>query len=119
MARGSRWLAGFCVLALLFGAACAKKSSKSRDAEFQAIGNKAMADFNAALIDLDIGIVCAQHLEGGPEAQLYIQFGDLERVGSYETGFNHDDDNEHAWRIPNVIGVRARVSDTEAEATSQ
>jgi len=48
MAQGSRWLAGLCVLVLLSGAACAKKkSSKSMDAEFQAIGSKAMADFNA------------------------------------------------------------------------
>jgi hypothetical protein len=69
-----------------------------------------MEAFNERLLDLDIGIVSAQHLEGGPEAQLYIGLGDRERVGSYETGFNETDHNVGAWAIPNVIGVRARVA---------
>ena len=73
-----------------------------------------MAGFNDALIGLEIGILCAQHLEGGPEAQLYIQFGDREYVGSYETGFNPNDDNSHAWPIPNVIGIRPRMLETES-----
>jgi hypothetical protein len=47
MTRHSRWLVGLCVLTLLSGTACAKKSSKAMDADFQAIGNKALADFNA------------------------------------------------------------------------
>ncbi len=63
MVRGSQWLAGLCVLALLSGTACAKKkSSKSMDAEFQAIGNKAMADFNA-------GADCSAELEQAAEVQ--------------------------------------------------
>jgi hypothetical protein len=28
------------------------------------------------------------------------------RVGSWETGFNENDDNANAWPLPNVIGVR-------------
>jgi hypothetical protein len=54
--------------------------------------------------------VAAQHLEGGPEAQLYINMGgtELEVVGSYETDFNESDDNDRAWPIPNIIGLRPR-----------
>ncbi len=69
-----------------------------------------MHDLNAVLLASDIEIVAAQHLEGGPEAQLFVQVGDctLEQVGSYETGFNESDDNALAWPIPNALGVRAR-----------
>jgi len=75
----------------------------------------AMADFNAALLALDIGVVAAQHLEGGPEAQLFIGVGGDEHVGSFETGFNEDDDNANAWPIPNVIGIRPRAGDEAVE----
>ena len=69
-----------------------------------------MYDFNQALLRLDLGIVAAQHLEGGPEAQLYIDVGarEAELVGSYETGFEPDDRNVQAWPIPNVLGLRAK-----------
>jgi hypothetical protein len=58
------------------------------------------------------GIVAAQHLEGGPEAQLYLHVGDVEMelFGSYETNFREDDDNEAPWPIPNVLGVRPKAS---------
>ncbi|MEL6343469.1 MAG: phosphodiester glycosidase family protein [Myxococcota bacterium] len=67
-----------------------------------------MKRFNQILLNLGIGVVAAQHLEGGPEAQLYLTLGgrELEMVGSYETGFNENDDNKSAWPVPNVIGVR-------------
>jgi len=69
-----------------------------------------MHDLNDILLSLPIDIVAAQHLEGGPEAQLYVNVGgtELEVVGSYETGFNENDDNDRAWPIPNVIGLRPR-----------
>jgi hypothetical protein len=69
-----------------------------------------MHDFNEILLGLPIGIVAAQHLEGGPEAQLFIDVGEtqLEVVGSYETSFNENNSNDRAWPIPNVIGVRRR-----------
>jgi hypothetical protein len=52
----------------------------------------------------------AQHLEGGPEAQLYFHAGNVERemFGSYETGFRQDDSNAKPWPIPNVLAVRPR-----------
>ncbi len=67
-----------------------------------------MHDLNNELIALKIGIVAAQHLEGGPEAQLFLhtENASLELFGSYETSFNENDNNNHAWPIPNVIGIR-------------
>jgi hypothetical protein len=69
-----------------------------------------MHDLNEELLQLGIGLVCAQHLEGGPEAQLYIKVDELEQqlVGSYETNFYERDDNHTPSRIPNVIGVKKR-----------
>jgi hypothetical protein len=66
-----------------------------------------MHDLNKMLMSLPIDLVCAQHLEGGPEAQLYVRWaqGELDLVGSYETAFNESDKNRIAWPIPNVIGV--------------
>ena len=71
-----------------------------------------MHDFNRALLALGIGVVSAQHLEGGPEAQLYVNVGDvkLEMFGSYETSYKEDDENAASWVIPNVLGVRPRPS---------
>jgi len=70
-----------------------------------------MHDFNRALLALDIGVVAAQHLEGGPEAQLYVKVGDvkLEMFGTYETSYKKDDHLTASWVIPNVIGVRPRA----------
>jgi hypothetical protein len=69
-----------------------------------------MHDLNSILLDLPIDLVAAQHLEGGPEAQLYLSLGDteLELNGSYETNFNTNDANSIAWSIPNVIGIVRR-----------
>ncbi len=70
-----------------------------------------MHDFNAELLAAGIGVVALQHLEGGPEAQLYLKVGDMEieAFGSYETSFRRDDTNSMAWPIPNVLGVRPRT----------
>lgn len=66
-----------------------------------------MREFNKKLLALPLGVVRAQHVEGGPEASLSIHAGgiDLDLSGSYETGFNENDDNRRQWPIPNVIGV--------------
>lgn len=70
-----------------------------------------MHDFNDILTGLPIDIVCAQHLEGGPEAQLYVHTAafELKLFGSYETAFNANDRNPSAWPIPNVIGIVRRA----------
>lgn len=68
-------------------------------------------DFIAAIQALPLNVASAMYLEGGPEATLYLNAGgaELERVGSYETGFNENDDNASAWPLPNVIGVVPRA----------
>ena len=69
-----------------------------------------MHDLNAELLNAGIGLVAAQHLEGGPEAQLYLHVGsvEMELYGSYETSFKENDSNSAAWPVPNILGVRPR-----------
>lgn len=65
----------------------------------------------AEFLRKDLGLVRAMHVEGGPEASLSIHTPGLhlDLAGSYETGFNENDDNVRQWPIPNVLGVqRAR-----------
>lgn len=71
-----------------------------------------MHDLNDELLAGGIGLVAAQHLEGGPEAQLYLHVGtvELELCGSYETSFKENDSNSVAWPVPNILGVRPRQS---------
>lgn len=70
-----------------------------------------MHDVGEELLAAGIGLVAAQHLEGGPEAQLYLQVGKttLEQFGSYETGFREDDGNAEAWPVPSVLGIRPKA----------
>lgn len=69
-----------------------------------------MHDLNNELLAAGIAIVAAQHLEGGPEAQLYLHVGSLEMemYGSYETSFRENDSNSAAWPVPNILGLRPR-----------
>ena len=69
-----------------------------------------MHDFIDMLLELPIDLKNAMYVEGGPEAQLYVEGGgrSIELVGSFETGFFEADDNLQAWPIPNVIGVVRR-----------
>ncbi len=45
---------------------------------------------------------------------------ELERFGSFETGFFESDDNAIAWPVPNVIGVvrRSGLSDSASVSDS-
>jgi len=74
-----------------------------------------MHDLNRELLSGGIGLVAAQHLEGGPEAQLYLHVGgtELEKFGSFETSFRDDDKNPAAWPVPNILGIRPRLSETQ------
>ena len=69
-----------------------------------------MHDLINNLIDLPINLVCAQHLEGGPETSLFFSYNNLmiERMGSFETFFYESDDNKKYWPIPNVIGLKRK-----------
>ncbi len=70
-----------------------------------------MHDLNNELLSAGIGLVAAQHLEGGPEAQLYLHVGnvEMEMYGSYETSFRENDSNSSAWPVPNILGARPRL----------
>jgi Phosphodiester glycosidase len=70
-----------------------------------------MYDLNNELLSAGIGLVAAQHLEGGPEAQLYLHVGnvEMEMYGSYETSFRENDSNSSAWPVPNILGARPRT----------
>ena len=70
-----------------------------------------MHDFNMnVLAAKELDLVCAQHLEGGRQAQLYVRVGDVERdlTGTSTEVFTSADDPAAAWPIPNVLGVRRR-----------
>lgn len=67
-------------------------------------------DFIDSLISAPIGIRNAMYMDGGPEASLYINTHkeELGLIGSYETGFNENEDNSEFWDLPNVIGVEKK-----------
>lgn len=62
------------------------------------------------LLTLPLNIHNAMYLEGGPEASLCIKHDEFEysMMGSFEIGFNENDDNDFFWRLPNVIGIRRK-----------
>ncbi|MFH2133538.1 MAG: phosphodiester glycosidase family protein [bacterium] len=59
------------------------------------------------LLSLPLGIDRAMYLEGGPQAQLFIQNGDetYEFSGYYSGAFGNSAPSGYAWPIPNIIGV--------------
>jgi hypothetical protein len=69
-----------------------------------------MSELSRALASPDLDLAGALFLEGGPEASLLARgpFGELARVGSYETGFLEADTNRDFWNLPNVIALEAR-----------
>jgi hypothetical protein len=69
-----------------------------------------MHDLSRELLSAGIGLMAAQHLEGGAQAQLYVNAGDaeLELLGRY-AGAAGTEDSAIAWPIPHVLGVRPRV----------
>ena len=66
-----------------------------------------MHDFNQALLSLPLNIVAAQHLEGGREAQLYINHPSYtkELNNSIDPLYLGSNRNLGAWPIPNIIGI--------------
>ena len=70
-----------------------------------------MHDLNQELLNSEIGIVAAQHLEGRFEAQMYLHHGntEIDLFDIYDA--NSDEDNGNGampWPIPNIIGIRPR-----------
>jgi hypothetical protein len=69
-----------------------------------------MHDLNQELLASGIGIVAAQHLEGGFEAQFYLNQGDAEidLFDTYDANSYEGKRDAEAWPIPNIIGIRPR-----------
>jgi hypothetical protein len=65
-----------------------------------------MYDFNNILLALPIDIVCAQHLEGGAQASIYLSHKGIEidEQGCIKHACNETEGLEGVWRIPNVLG---------------
>jgi hypothetical protein len=59
------------------------------------------------LLQLPIDLKRAMYVEGGADAQLYINTGKVEReyIGSYSTGFREHDENTFSRPVPNVLGL--------------
>jgi uncharacterized protein YigE (DUF2233 family) len=69
-----------------------------------------MHDLVRELLAADIGLVAAQHLEGGRLAQLYLRAGGVE-LELFEGSANAtagDGGSASAWPIPNALGLRRR-----------
>lgn len=69
-----------------------------------------MHQFVEIVIKSPLKVKRMMYLEGGPEASLYLNHNkvSIEKNGSYETGFNENDNNHSYWDIPNMIGIRKR-----------
>lgn len=69
-----------------------------------------MQDLVRVLLSSGIGIVAAQHLEGGRLAQLYLKLGDVELELFEGAEAASGKTRATAWPIPNVLGVRRRAA---------
>lgn len=67
-------------------------------------------DYTNILLQSDLHIKRLMYLEGGPEASFYLNHPkqSIQKMGSYETGFNENDNNTVFWEIPNVIGIKRK-----------
>lgn len=64
-------------------------------------------DFVDIVLQAPLNLYNLMYLEGGPEASFYLNHATKQKavMGSYETGFNENDENNLFWEIPNVIGI--------------
>lgn len=68
-------------------------------------------DFINILLNLPIDLKRAMYVEGGKDAQLYVNTGkeEFEFIGSYSTAVENTNGNSIAWPVPNVVGI-VRIS---------
>jgi len=66
-------------------------------------------EFVDLLLALPLDLKQAIYMEGGPEASLVLKTKaePWTRIGSWETDFNENDNNNRLWDLPNVFGVEA------------
>ena len=67
-------------------------------------------DMISFLLGLPLNIRTSVYLEGGPETSLYVSTGDtvIAKYGSYVSNTCDNDNNDHFWKIPNVIALRKK-----------
>lgn len=70
----------------------------------------AMHTWNERLLALPIGLVAAQHLEGGPEAKLWLADEALGDLPLALAEISADITGPGGWPVPNVLGIRPRPS---------
>ncbi|HPX81909.1 MAG TPA: phosphodiester glycosidase family protein [Syntrophales bacterium] len=71
-----------------------------------------MHDLGNILLGLPIGIACAQHLEGGSQASLYLRHRGvvIKEAGASDLVMAVNGDEDGFLPIPNVIGIKKRSS---------
>jgi hypothetical protein len=69
-----------------------------------------MTELARTLAAPELDLAGALFLEGGPEASLLAAgpYGEVSRIGSYETGFLEADTNQEFWKLPNVLALEPR-----------
>lgn len=94
----------------MWSTACVAQDGDGKVLFLHARSPLSVHDFVDAVRALPLGVVRAMYMEGGPEATLVARGAGevIERFGSYETGFNENDDNDRAWALPNILGVVPR-----------
>ena len=60
---------------------------------------------------MDLKVENIMYLEGGPEATFYVNHKavKMNKMGSYETGFNENDNINECWGLPNIIGIKRKL----------
>jgi hypothetical protein len=71
-----------------------------------------MHEFNEILLALPLGLVAAQHLEGGRQAQLWVAVDDLALRGGQPPPqtWRAGRGGNAGWPVPNVLGLRPRAA---------
>jgi len=67
-----------------------------------------MNDFIDIMLSSQLHIQRMGYLEGGPESGIIIN-EHIQRVGSYETGFNENDNNEDFWPLPFALTFERKL----------
>lgn len=88
----------------LFSAAVLGTDRKGNVVFIHARTPYSMTELAKILAAPELDLDTAMHVEGGPEASLWVS-GAVSEMGSFETGFLADDKNDTFWSIPNVLGV--------------
>lgn len=91
----------------LFSAAVLGSDRKGNVVFIHARTPYSMTELGKLLATPELDLETAMHVEGGPEASVYVQ-GTVSEMGSFESGFMSNDDNASFWPIPNVIGAKRR-----------